>query len=140
MELINFEENSISSQLTVLEHKIRELESDGNTIDTTLLNSYFELISKKNLIFHRRLMLEIYQNEQDLERKCYLLQSELHSPTTDSQKEEILLKEFLRLVDLRDKLLIEKFEEENILCQEELIGKQVHQQNFQAKSNKCKIQ
>ena len=85
-------------------------------------------------------MLEIYQNEQDLERKCYLLQSELHSPNTDSNKEEILLQEFLRLVDLRDKLLIEKCEEENILCQEELIGKQVHQ-NFKAKSsNKCKIQ
>merc|ERR1719273_675143 len=50
MELILFQENIISQQMTVLELNIRE--SDGNQ-SPDLLNSWFELISQKNMIFHR---------------------------------------------------------------------------------------
>ena len=138
MELVLFEENDVSSQLTILEHTIREAELEGSS-DLSLLNAWFELVSKKNLIFHRRLMLEIMQNEQDLERKCEMIQRELRKPELEPQREELLLKELLRIVDLRDKLLMEKDDEENILCQEEQIGKQV-QQNINVQKQKCKIQ
>ena len=138
MELVLFEENYISNQLTILEHTIREAELGGGS-DPSLLNVWFELVSKKNLIFHRRLMLEIMQNEQDMERKCEMIQCELRKPDLEPQREELLLKELLRIVDLRDKLLMEKDDEENILCQEEQIGKQV-QQNINVQKQKCKIQ
>lgn len=138
MELVLFEENEVGNQLTILEHTIREAELDGSS-DQSLLNVWFELVSKKNLIFHRRLMLEIMQNEQDLERKCEMIQCELRKPELEPQREELLLKELLRIVDLRDKLLMEKDDEENILCQEEQIGKQV-QQNINVQKQKCKIQ
>ena len=134
-ELLLFEENEVGKQLTILEHTIREDELD----DQSLLNVWFELVSKKNLIFHRRLMLEIMQNEQDLERKCEMIQSELRQPELEPQREQLLLEELLRIVDLRDKLLMEKDDEENILCQEEQIGKQV-QQNINVQKQKCKIQ
>lgn len=139
MELILFEESNISSQLTILEQKIRDL--DDKLVNPDLLNAWFELVSKKNLVFHRRLMLEILQNEQDLEQKCSLLQAELRSPNIEPIKEELLLKELLRLVDLRDKLLMDKQDEENNLCQEELIGKQL-QSDICCKSKKdtCKVQ
>ena len=138
MELVLFEENDVGNQLTILEHTIREAELEGSS-DLSLLNVWFELVSKKNLIFHRRLMLEIMQNEQDLERKCEMIQCELRKPELEPQREELLLKELLRIVDLRDKLLMEKDDEENILCQEEQIGKQV-QQNINVQKQKCKIQ
>ena len=138
MELILFEEKDICTQLTILEHQIRELEQDGGS-DQKLLNCWFDLVSRKNLVFHRRLMLEIMQNEQDLEQKCELLQSALRKPDLNPQKEELLLKELLRTVDMRDKLLIERNDEENILCQEELIGKQVNTR-LKVQKQKCKIQ
>ena len=138
MELVSFEENDVSNQLTILEHRIREAELEGNS-DQSLLSVWFELVSRKNLIFHRRLMLEIMQNEQDLERKCEMLRAELRKPELESQREQLLLKELLRTVDLRDKLLMDKNDEENMLCQEEQIGKQV-QQSISNQKQKCKIQ
>ena len=139
MELVLFEENDVSNQLTILEHTIREAELEGGS-DPSLLNVWFELVSKKNLIFHRRLMLEIMQNEQDLERKYEMIKCELRKPDLEPQREELLLKELLRIVDLRDKLLMEKDDEENILCQEEQIGKQVQQNINVQNKQKCKIQ
>ena len=138
MELVSFEENDVSNQLTILEHRIREAELEGNS-NQSLLSVWFELVSRKNLIFHRRLMLEIMQNEQDLERKCEMLQAELRKPELESPREQLLLKELLRTVDLRDKLLMDKNDEENMLCQEEQIGKQV-QQSISNQKQKCKIQ
>ena len=139
MELILFEENHISQQLHILEHKIRE--NEGNESQEDLLNSWLELISKKNVIFHRRLMLEILQNEQDLERKFELIQTELRKTHQDPEKEELLLKELLHLVDLRDKVLSEKNAEENILCQEENIGRKIQQQlQSDVQKQKCCIQ
>jgi len=138
-ELILFEERNISSQLTILEQNIRDL--DEKSVNSDLLNSWFELVSKKNIVFHRRLMLEILQNEQDLERKCSLLQAELRSPKISPIREELLLKELLRVVDLRDKLLMDKQDEENLLCQEETIGRQIQTDIFcKSKKETCKVQ
>ena len=139
MELILFEETDVCNQLTILEHKISQIQAEGEGANQSLLNIWFELISKKNIIFHRRLMLEIMQNEEDLERKCEMLQAELRKPDIESQREELLLAELLKTVDLRDKLLGEKYKEENILCQEELIGKNV-QNILNVEEKKCKIQ
>jgi len=138
MELILFQENSISEQMTVLEHNIRESESDGKE-SQDLLNAWFDLISQKNMIFHRRLMLEILQNEQDLERRCEILQAELRRPQLDPQTEKLLLEELFRLIDLRDKLVSEQMNEEDLLCREESIGKEV-QNCLISKTSKCKIQ
>ena len=138
MELILFQENSISEQMTVLEHNIRESESDGNE-SQDLLNAWFDLISQKNIIFHRRLMLEILQNEQDLERRCEILQAELRSPDLDHRTEQLLLEELVRLIDLRDKLVSEQMNEEELLCREESIGKEV-QTCLISKTSKCQIQ
>ena len=138
MELILFQENSISEQMTILEHKIRESQSDGKE-SQNLLNAWFELISQKNMIFHRRLMLEILQNEQDLERRCQILQAELRSQDLDHQTETLLLEELVRLVDLRDKLVSEQMNEEDLLCREESIGKEV-QTCLISKTSKCQLQ
>ena len=135
MELILFQENSISEQMTVLEHNIRESESES----PDLLNAWFELISQKNIIFHRRLMLEILENEQDLERRCEILQAELRRHDLDPQTEKLLLEELVRLIDLRDKLVSEKMNEEDLLCREESIGKEVRTCLI-SKTSKCQIQ
>ena len=138
MELILFQENSISQQMTVLELNIRESESDGKE-SQDLLNAWFELISQKNMIFHRRLMLEILQNEQDLERRCEILQAELRRDDQDPQTENLLLEELVRLIDLRDKLVSEKMNEEDLLCREDSIGKEVRNCLI-SKTSKCQIQ
>ena len=124
MELIQFEENNLSREMTILEHRIREAESEGEESEE-LLSAWFELISKKNVIFHRRLMIEILQEEQDLERCCQILQAELRRQELDQETEHLLLEELLRIVDLRDKCVSDKIDEEEFLHQEELIGKEV---------------
>ena len=60
-------------------------------------------------------------------------------PESFASEAELLLAELLKTVDLRDKLLGEKYKEENILCQEELIGKNV-QNILNVEEKKCKIQ
>ena len=84
-------------------------------------------------------MLEILQNEQDLERRCQILQAELRSQDLDHQTEKLLLEELLRLVDLRDKLVSEQMNEEDLLCREESIGKEV-QTCLISKTSKCQLQ
>ena len=140
MELILFEENQVSEQMTILEHRIRE--KDGEESQEELLSLWFELISKKNVVFHRRLMLEILQNEEDLERKYSLLQTELRKTDLEPAQEELLLKELLLVVDARDKVLTEKNDEENLLCQEENIGRNFQHTSFQTsdEKQKCCIQ
>lgn len=138
MELIQFEENNISNQMTLLEHRIREAESQGCE-SQDLLNDWFKLISKKNIIFHRRLMIEILQDEQDLERRCEILQTELRIQDIDHQTEQLLLEELIRLVDLRDKLVSDQNDEEDHICQEESIGKEVQYCQI-SKYSKCPIQ
>ena len=138
MELIQFEENNLSREMTILEHRIREAESEGEESEE-LLSAWFELISKKNVIFHRRLMIEILQEEQDLERRCQILQAELRRQELDQETEHLLLEKLLRIVDLRDKCVSDKIDEEEFLHQEELIGKEVQFCKVR-KSSGCVIQ
>ena len=138
MELIQFEENNLSNQMTILEHKIREAETEGQESER-LLTAWFELISKKNIIFHRRLLIEIVQDEDDLEKRCGILQAELRRPELDPEAEKFLLEELIRLVDLRDNLVSVKIDEEQLLCREESIGKEVQFRQIN-KYSKCQIQ
>ena len=87
-------------------------------------------------------MLEILLNEQDLKRKYSLLQTELRKTDLEPAQEELLLKELLLVVDARDKVLTEKNDEENLLCQEENIGRKFQLTSFQTsdEKQKCCIQ
>ena len=84
-------------------------------------------------------MIEILQDEQDLERRCEILQCELRRRELDNETEHLLIEELVRLVNLRDKLLSEKIDEEEFLRQEETIGKEVQFCKIR-KSSKCLIQ
>ena len=141
MELLLYEEKEISTQSTLLEHKLREVEGEGQECDD-LLQLWFHLVSRKNMAFHRRLMLEILQSEQDLEKRCELLQGELRRGGREELGEKLLLEELLRVVDLRDQLVMARDREETSLQDEVKVGREVKNRlNTQDnKRDKCKSQ
>jgi len=113
MELILFEEKEISRQSTILEKQIRDYENDGIS-NQVLLEQWMQLISKKNLMFHRRLLLELLRDEDDLEKKFIMIQDQLRAEVKDELSEKLLLEELRRIVDLRDQL--EHDREKKKLC------------------------
>jgi len=141
MELLLYEEKEISSQSTLLEHRLREVEGEGKECED-LLQLWFNLVSRKNVAFHRRLMLEILQSEQDLERRCELLQGELRRGGSGEVAEKLLLEELVTIVDLRDELVMARDREENSLQEGVVMGRQVNTklQDQDIKTEKCKLQ
>jgi len=142
MELLLYEEKDISVQSTLLEHKFREVEAEGVQCEE-LLHLWFHLVTRKNVAFHRRLMLDILQSEQDLEKKCELLQTELRRGDIDEVGEKLLLEELLKVVDMRDQLVMARDREEISLQEEVELGKEVETKMTNAqdeRKDKCKMQ
>jgi len=137
-----YEEKDISVQSTLLEHKFREVEAEGIQCEE-LLHLWFHLVTRKNVAFHRRLMLDILQSEQDLEKKCELLQAELRRGEIDEVGEKLLLEELLKVVDMRDQLVMARDREEISLQVEVELGKEVEVKITNARDDrkeKCKMQ
>merc|ERR1719450_1205883 len=124
MELLLYEEKEISVQTTLLEHKMRVVEGEGKDCEE-FLHLWFNLVSRKNMAFHRRLVLEILQREQDLERRCQMLQDELRRGGRDEKGEQLLMDELLKVVDLRDQLVNAKDREEKTLQEELMVVKDI---------------
>jgi len=124
MELLLYEEKEISVQTTLLEHKMRVVEGEGKDCEE-FLHLWFDLVSRKNMAFHRRLVLEILQREQDLEKRCQMLQDELRRGGRDDKGEQLLVDELLKVVDLRDQLVIAKDREEKTLLEEVMVDKDI---------------
>jgi len=141
MELLLYEEKEVSVQTTLLEHKMREVEGEGEECEE-FLQLWFNLVSRKNLAFHRRLMLEILQREQDLERRCEILQDELRRGGKDEKREQLLMEELLRVVDLRDQLVMARDREEKSLQEEVMVDKEVKSKlgKQDNRKDKCKSQ
>lgn len=140
MELILFEEKEISRQSTILEKLIRDYENDGIS-NQVLLEQWMQLISKKNLMFHRRLLLELLQDEDDLEKKSIMIQDQLRAGVKDELSEKLLLEELRRIVDLRDQLENAKDKEEVMLQEEINFGIEIKNENFrERKVQKCIVQ
>jgi len=141
MELLLYEEKEISVQSTLLEHKMREVEAEGKECER-FLELWFDLVSRKNMAFHRRLVLDIIQREQDLEKKCEMLKDELRRGGRDEVGEQLLLEELLKVVDLRDQLVIARDREEKSMKEELIVGKEIKSKLFKQddKKHKCKTQ
>jgi len=142
MELLLYEENEISLQSTLLEHKLREVEGEGKECEDQL-QIWFQLVTRKNMAFHRRLMLEIFQSEKDLEKRSELLQQELRRGDRGEVGEKLLLEELLKVVDMRDQLVLKKDKEERILQEEVMVGREVENKMTSAndiKKEKCNMQ
>ena len=140
MELILFEEKEISRQSTILEKQMRDYENDGIS-NQVLLEQWMQLISKKNLMFHRRLLLELLRDEDDLEKKFIMIQDQLRAEVKDELSEKLLLEELRRIVDLRDQLEHDRDKEEVMLQEEINFGMEIKNEVFgQRQAQKCIVQ
>jgi len=141
MELLLYEEKEISVQSTLLEHKMREVEAEGKECEK-FLELWFDLVSRKNMAFHRRLVLDILQREQDLEKRCEMLKDELRRGGRDEVGEKLLLEELLKIVDLRDQLVIARDREEKTMKEEVMVGKEIKSKltKQEKKKHNCKSQ
>jgi len=124
MELLLYEEKEISVQTVLLEQKMSIIEGEGKDCEE-FLHLWFDLVSRKNMAFHRRLVLEILQREQDLEKRCQMLQDELRRGGRDDVGEQLLMDELLKVVDLRDQLVNAKDREEKTLQEELMVVKDI---------------
>jgi len=141
MELLLYEEKEISVQSTLLKHKMREVEAEGKECEK-FLELWFDLVSRKNMAFHRRLVLDILQREQDLEKRCEMLKDELRRGGRDEVGEQLLLEELLKIVDLRDQLVIARDREEKTMKEEVMVGKEIKSKltKQEKKKHNCKSQ
>merc|ERR1719495_1838863 len=117
MELLLYEEKEISVQSTLLEHKMREVEAEGKECEK-FLELWFDLVSRKNMAFHRRLVLDILQREQEISRALVRLGIEEKHGFSQKTGVGYITEELLKIVDLRDQLVIARDREEKTMKEE----------------------
>jgi len=142
MELVQYEEKDISQQTAFLKHQFEQVEGNSSEY-TKLLNLWLELVSRKNLVFHRRLKLDILQNLNFLETRCRVLQNAIRDCTVDDPKEKILLDELVHIIDLRDQLTKAEDEEEASIIQELKLKEDIQKKmvpNIPSREKNCRIQ
>ncbi|XP_044750717.1 EH domain-binding protein 1-like protein 1 isoform X2 [Coccinella septempunctata] len=151
MEDLEREQCAIDKQAAILEKALRSvMESPNSNIEEeeALMAKWFMLVNKKNALLRRQMQLNILEKQADLETRYKILNEELQKINsiedwrkTEEQRdrEQMLLKELLQIVNKRDELVNHLDRQEKAIEEDDLIEQDLSQLELQPKE-KCVIQ
>ncbi|XP_014259920.1 EH domain-binding protein 1-like isoform X2 [Cimex lectularius] len=151
MEALEREQKQIDKQAAVLEKELRTIMETGNDkeLEEMLMVKWFTLVNKKNALLRRQMQLNILEKEDDLERRCELLNRELRSilsmedwQKTEDQKlrENLLLAELVNIVNKRDELVHHLDTQERAIEDDDKIERDLCRTGLTQRNNNCVIQ
>ncbi|XP_045461918.1 EH domain-binding protein 1 isoform X2 [Harmonia axyridis] len=151
MEDLEREQCAIDKQAAILEKALRAvMESSNSNVEEeeALMARWFMLVNKKNALLRRQMQLNILEKQADLETRYKVLNEELQQINsiedwrkTDEQRdrEQMLLKELLQIVNKRDELVNHLDRQEKAIEEDDLIEQDLSHLELQPKE-KCVIQ
>ncbi|XP_065347963.1 EH domain-binding protein 1 [Cloeon dipterum] len=152
LEILEREQNQIDQKAASLEKDLRKVMDTGNQREKEeeLMAQWFLLVNKKNALLRRQMQLNILEKEDDLKRRCELLNRELRSilsiedwRKTEEQKlrETLLLQELVSLMDKRDELVHHLDSQERAIEDDDRIEEDLTRATIREHSNRnCVIQ
>ncbi|CAH8445154.1 unnamed protein product [Heterobilharzia americana] len=122
-------QKELDKEAAVLEQRLRQqmAREPGTALEEELLRRWFILVNKKNALIRRGIQLNIMEKEDDLKKKMHMLQDELRSilsveeylkTDSDRKREDLLLRDLVRLVNERDDMIQELDLHEKALAEE----------------------
>ncbi|XP_069363216.1 EH domain-binding protein 1 isoform X2 [Maniola hyperantus] len=150
LEALEKEQSAIDEKAAALEKQLRRVmdAADNTEEEDRLMSQWFNLVNKKNALLRRQMQLNILEQEEDLSRRCELLDRELRLSLgveewrkTPGQKrrERLLLQELLAAVNERDRLVQEMDEQERAIAEDDEIQRNLSNVEIQRKNN-CMLQ
>ncbi|XP_026276335.1 EH domain-binding protein 1 isoform X1 [Frankliniella occidentalis] len=150
LEALEREQKQIDRQAAILEKNLRSVMETGadKEREESLMSEWFTLVNKKNALIRRQMQLNILEKEDDLERRCELLNRELRSilsmedwQKTEEQKvrETLLLDELVSIVNKRDELVHHLDSQERAIEDDDEIVRDLSRGFGQKKPN-CSVQ
>lgn len=101
--LLSEEESAISEEFELLDQQLRAVRVECEEWKR-LLQRWCETVSRKNLVFHRRLELELVEQAAGLEGVAAQLREEVRGCAGDADRETELLAMLVSNVNMRDRL------------------------------------
>ncbi|GAA57530.1 EH domain-binding protein 1-like protein 1 [Clonorchis sinensis] len=112
-----------------LEQRLRHhmKSAPGTAAEEELLRRWFVLVSRKSALIHREHQLSIMEKEDDLKKKIEMLQEEVRrvlsieefmKTDSDRRREELLLRDLVKLINERDDMIKELDLQEQALAEE----------------------
>lgn len=150
LEALEREQKQIDYQAAFLEKQLRSvMESGADKLEEEhLMSEWFTLVNKKNALIRRQMQLNILEKEDDLERRCELLNRELRSilsmedwQKTEEQKirETLLLDELVSIVNKRDELVHHLDSQERAIEDDDEIERDL-ERGLAQKNRNCSVQ